>query len=114
MHWLVALKPEVSCDGLAMHLAIASIIARDARWAFDFHEHTWALMPMGGDFAFTAVYLPGGEAAARLLNFAMLGAITVMIYQTARRWLSPAPALLSSALFPSPPLLHLSPRPLSL
>lgn len=107
MHWLVALKPEVSSDGLAMHLAIPASIAHNARWAFDFREHTWALMPMGGDFAFTAVYLLGGEAAARLLNFAFLAVITLMIYQTSRRWLSPAAAMAAAGLFASTPMVQL-------
>lgn len=107
MHWLIALKPEVSSDGLGMHLAIPTIIAYDARWAFDFREHTWALMPMGGDFAFTAAYLLGGEAAARLFNFALLVAITAMIYQSSRRWLTPSPALLVAALFASTPMVQL-------
>ena len=68
-HWLLALKPEVSSDGLAMHLAIPGMIADQGRFAFDFHQYTWSLMPMGGDFAFTAAYLTrrrSGGAAAQL------------------------------------------------
>ncbi len=107
MQWLVALKPEVSSDGLAMHLAIPMSVAHDARWTFDFARYTWALMPMGGDWAFTAAYLLGGEAAARLLNFALLIVIAAMIYQSSRRWLRPPAAFLATALFASTPLVQL-------
>jgi len=106
-HWLVALGPEVSSDGMAMHLAIPSMIARDARFAFDFHQYTWALMPMGGDFAFTAAYLVGGEAAARLLNFAMLVLLAVLVYRVSLRWLSESRAALVAALFSSTPIAEL-------
>jgi len=107
MQWLVALKPEVSADGLAMHLTIPAMIANSGRFAFDFQQYTWALMPMGGDFAFTAVYLLGGEAAARLLNFAMLIVIVAMVYGVSRRWLSPGRAALAATLFASTPLVQL-------
>ena len=106
-HWLVALKPEVSSDGLAMHLAIPTMVARHTQFAFDFRQYTWALMPTGGDWAFTAAYLLGGEAASRLLNFAMLALITVVVYQVSRRWASPFRASIASALFASTPLVQL-------
>ncbi len=107
MHFLVALKPEVSSDGLAMHLAIPMAVAHDARWTFDYHRYTWALTPMGGDWAFTAVYLLGGEVAAKLFNFTMLLAIVVMIYQTSRSWLPPSASYLAAALFASTPIVQL-------
>lgn len=106
-HWLVALGPEVSSDGLAMHLAIPSMIARDGRFGFDFQQYTWALMPMGGDFAFTAGYLIGGEAAARLLNFAFLVVLAALVYRMSLRWLSESKAALVTALFASTPLVSL-------
>lgn len=107
MEWLIALKPEVSSDGLAMHLAIPMSVAHNARWFFDFRRYTWALMPMGGDWAFTSAYLLGGEAAARLLNFAFLVAIVAMVYQSSRRWLRSPAAFLAAALFASTPLVQL-------
>ncbi|MBZ5604948.1 MAG: hypothetical protein LAO79_21840, partial [Acidobacteriia bacterium] len=107
MHWLVALKPEVSSDGLAMHLAIPEMIARAGKFPFDFQHYAWSLMPMGGDFAFSAVYLLGGEMAARLLNFAVLAAIVVMVYRGARLWLSQDRAALAAALFASTPVVQL-------
>jgi hypothetical protein len=107
MHWLVALKPEVSSDGLAVHLAVPMAVARDAQWTFDFERYMWALMPMGGDWAFTGAYLLGGEAAARLLNFALLAAIAAMIYQASRQWLAAPSAFVATALFVSTPLVQL-------
>ena len=107
MHFMTTLAPEVSSDGLAMHLAIPMAVAHDSRWAFDYGRYTWALTPMDGDFAFTAVYMLGGEGAAKLLNFALLVAILAMIYQTSRRWLQPTEAYLATALFASTPLVQL-------
>jgi hypothetical protein len=107
MHFFVALGPEVSSDGLAMHLAIPMMVARDARFAFDFHQYAWSLMPMGGDFAYTAAYLLGGEMTARLLNFAMLAVIAGLIYQISRRWATPAASMTGAALFLSTPLVQL-------
>jgi hypothetical protein len=106
-HWLVALKPEVSSDGLSMHLAVPMTVAYQAQWPFDFRLYVWALMPMGGDWAYTGAYLLGGEAAARLLNFAMLVAIAAMIRRASLRWLSPAAASLAAALFISTPMVQL-------
>lgn len=106
-HWLVALKPEVSSDGMAMHLAIPTMVARHARFAFDFRQYSWALMPKGGDWAFTAAYLLGGEAAARLLNFALLAVIVALVYRTSRKWASPLGASIAAALFASTPLVQL-------
>jgi 4-amino-4-deoxy-L-arabinose transferase-like glycosyltransferase len=107
-HWLVALKPEVGSDGLLMHLAIPMTVAHDRQWGFDFEHYTAALMATGGDWAFTAAYLLGGEAAARLLNFALLVAIAAAIRETSRRWLTPAMAWLAAALFLSTPLAQLT------
>jgi hypothetical protein len=107
IHWLIALKPEVSSDGLAMHLAIPMMIAHEGRFGFDFQQYTWALTPINGDLAFTGAYLLGGEAAARLLNFALLVLLVAMVFQGARRWLKPSSAMLAAALFASTPLVEL-------
>ncbi len=107
MHLLVVLKPEVSSDGLAMHLAIPEMTARLGKFPFDFQHYAWSLMPTGGDFGFTAAYLLGGEMAARLLNFAMLVALVAMVYGAARKWLSEDRAALASALFASGPVVQL-------
>src|SRR5262249_42037339 len=79
-HWLVVLKPEVSTDGLSMHMAIADNFARNRAFTFDFHHNIWALMPVGADWAYSIVYVLGGEYAARLLNFIMLLAVVQLIF----------------------------------
>ncbi len=108
-HWLVALKPEVSADGVSMHLALPMAVAHDREWTFDAERYSWALMPAGGDCVFTAAYLLGGEAAARLLNFALLALMAAMVVQVSRQWLglSAGRAFLVGALFASTPLVQL-------
>ncbi len=106
-HFLVALKPEISSDGLSMHLALPAAVADQGQWAFDHGHAIWSLMPAGADALYTGVYLLGGEAAAKLLNFAFLGLITVLIVQAARRWAPPSSAYLGAALFTSTPLVQL-------
>ena len=106
-HLLAALKPEISADGLSMHLALPMAVARDARWAFDFRLNSWALIPTGADGLYTAAYLLGGETAAHLLNFAFLVLIALLVARTARRWVPPAQSWLIAALFASTPLVQL-------
>jgi hypothetical protein len=106
-HWLVALMPEISSDGLSMHLALPMAVARDGRWAFDFQHSAWALMPAGADSLYTGAYLLGGETAARLLNFAFLLLTAAGVKRAAQRWVSPGPAWLAAALFASTPLVQL-------
>jgi len=106
-HLLAALKPEVSADGLSMHLALPMAVARDARWAFDFRLNSLALMPNGADSLYAAAYLLGGEDAAHLLNFAFLALTCALVARGARRWVSPSQAWLIAALFASTPLVQL-------
>jgi len=107
LQWLVALKPEVGADALAMHLAAPAQVAFLHKWPFDITQFIWALMPMGGDWAYTAVYLLGGEFAARLLNFALLVLLSILLYETVRQWLGVTASLLMTALFASTPLVQL-------
>lgn len=79
--WLAALKPEVSSDGLSMHMVIPARMAYAHFWAFDVREFTWAVMPMGGDWAYTLGWMLSGEAAARLLNCAILALIAWTLYE---------------------------------
>ncbi len=102
--WLMVLEPEVSTDGLAMHMAIASNIAIHHAFTIDFRQFIWALMPMGADWCYSVVYMLGGEYAARLLNFAMLGTIGLLLFGVARRFVSNAVALLMVFLFLSTPM----------
>ena len=106
-HWVLVLKPEVSTDGLAMHLAIASNIALHHSFTIDFRQFVWALMPMGADWCYAVVYVLGGEYAARLLNFAFLVVIAASVFSFARRFVSRAAALLVVALFLSTPMVQL-------
>jgi hypothetical protein len=105
--WLVMLEPEAGTDALAMHLVVPSNMATLHRWAFDVIDHSWAVMPMGADWCFSIVYLLGGEMAARLLNFAFLLAIVVVLVSIMRRWLPAGTAYLLAALFAATPLVQL-------
>lgn len=107
MHWLVVLKPEQSADGLAMHLAIPANIALHHAFTFEPTLIVWSVMPMGADFAYSIVYLLGGEFAARLLNFAMLLVAVALLYSAVRRFVQPSFAFLLAASFVTTPLVQL-------
>src|SRR5581483_354681 len=49
MHWLINMKPEISADGLAMHLAVPVNIAAQHRLTFEPARFIWSVMPMGAD-----------------------------------------------------------------
>ncbi|HXN48528.1 MAG TPA: glycosyltransferase [Bryobacteraceae bacterium] len=106
-HFLVVAKPEMGVDALAVHLMVPSWVGYQHYWPFDFHHFTWALTPLGADWCFTAVFLPGGEFAARLLNFAFFGLVASLVYTACRRYLSCGPAVLLAGLFASTPLVQL-------
>jgi Dolichyl-phosphate-mannose-protein mannosyltransferase len=106
-HWLLTLEPEIAPDALAMHLGIPESVAMFHKWAFDFKQVVWAVMPMGADWCFTIVNLLGGEAAARLLNFSLLLAIVALLFSAARKWLPSGPALLIVAMFAATPVVQL-------
>ena len=105
--WLVALKPEVSTDALAMHLVVPAYMADHRLWSFDFRQLAWAVMPMGAVWGYSIAYLLGGEFAARLLNFALLAALCAFLYSAARRWTSRPAAFLLTALFAATPVVQL-------
>jgi hypothetical protein len=105
-HWFVALKPEISYDGLAMHLAVPMNIALHHALTYEPGRFLWSVMPMGADWAWSIVYLLGGEYADRILTFAMLLVALALLYEMARRWLSPAAAMLITALFACTPLVQ--------
>jgi len=107
LHWLVALEPETGPDALAMHLVIPWSMAVSHQWAFDVTRHLWAVMPMGADWCFTLAYVPGGEAAARLLNFSFFLCIVALLVASIRGWLPRAPAWFMAALFAATPLVQL-------
>ena len=107
MHLLVALGPEVSADGLAVHLAVPASILAHHRWIFDIHHVTWSAMPLNADWGFTGAYALGGEAAARLFNFSMLLVLAALLYGLLKRILPPAVSLLFTALCISSPIVQL-------
>ncbi|MBS1854656.1 MAG: hypothetical protein JST11_04775 [Acidobacteria bacterium] len=104
IHWFAMLQPEAGADGLAMHLAIPMDMARHHALTFEPARFVWAVMPMGGDFAYAIVYQLGGEHAARLLNLALLILLLALLRGAARRWASPGEAWLLAALFAATPL----------
>lgn len=105
-HWLMVLKPEVSADGLAMHMVIPARMAQAHHWPFDPVEFAWALMPMGGDWLWTIGWQLGGEAGARLMNLLLLALIARMVGGRAARVLPPWPAALLTGAFLSAPLVQ--------
>lgn len=106
MHWLVVLGPEKGADGLAMHLAIAHNIALRHQFTLQPTIFVWSVMPMGADFAYSIVYLMGGELGARLLNFAMLILLELLLYANLRRSVSPQLTLLLVTLFATTPFVQ--------
>ncbi len=117
-HLLIAMGPEISSDGLSMHLVVPTRVASDGLWPFDYARVGFSMMPLGADSLYTAAYLLGdgaswlgrsfaGEAAARLLNFAILLLTLGLIAKLARRWVSPVMSVLIAALFATTPLVQL-------
>ena len=106
-HLVVALKPDVSADGLAMHLAIPADVAYHRQYTFRPDQVLWAVMPMGGDWAYTFVYVLGGEFAAKLLNFAMLLVVAGLGFRIVRERSTATVACLVTALFASMPFVQL-------
>lgn len=107
MHLLPALGPEISADGLAMHLVVPATMANNHQWTFDVRHLIWAVMPMGADWCFSIAYMLGGEQAARLFNYAMLLSIAALVYEAIAGWRSRAQALLLTALFLTTPLVQM-------
>jgi hypothetical protein len=107
MHWLVVLEPEKGTDGLAMHLAVATNIARHHRFTFEPGLYVWSVMPMGGDWGNAIVYLFGGEFASRLLNFSLFLLALGLLYTMLRRWAGPDLSLFLVALFATTPLVQM-------
>lgn len=106
-HFLVALKPEVGYDALAMHLYIPGYVAARHYWPFDTNQAIWALMPMAGDWGYTITFMLGGEYAARLLNFAAMLLVIVLLVKAVREWIPLGPALLLGAALASSPFVQL-------
>jgi hypothetical protein len=106
-HLLVALDPETGADALSVHLMVPAWVAYQHLWPFAFQHVSWALMPLGADWCYTAAYLLGGEFAAHLLNFSFFAALAGLVYAGCRRHLGHSAAFLLAGLFAASPLVQL-------
>lgn len=106
-HLLVVLKPEAGPDALSMHLVVPAAVGWRGQWPFDVSEFLWAVMPMGANWAFTTVYLTGGEGACRLLNFGFFLALLAQTASTAARVAGSRQAALATLLLATTPLTQL-------
>lgn len=106
-HLLLVLKPEASSDGLAMHLAIPAQVYNHGLWDFNFKHAVWSVMPMAGDWLYTAAYLLGGEFGARFMNYAALILTLSLLYSTARTFSNRTISLATVMLLLSSPLVQL-------
>lgn len=104
LNWVVSLKPEVSADGLAVHLPLAARMASRHFWAFDGTEFSWAVKPMNGDWVWSMAYLLGGEGAAKLMNVIVLALICWLLYTWLHELVPGRLAALLTAGFGSTPL----------
>jgi hypothetical protein len=104
LSWLLVLKPEISADGLAMHLAIPAGIAAHHVMPFEPSRFVWAVMPIGADYSYTIAYLLGGEAASRLINFEMFLATVSLFWCAIRRWVDRPTAMVFAACLAATPL----------
>lgn len=106
-HLVLIAKPEVGADGQAMHLALPIRLAAHHFFAYDPAAFLWSLMPMAGTFSFAIAYMLGGEAAARLLDFALLALMVLLMLNILRRWTPDWVAWLVVGVFVSTPLVQL-------
>ena len=106
-HFLMSLKPEVSADGVAIHLTVPMHMAVHHFWPFDVTQFSWAVMPMTAEWCFTTVYLLGGEYAAKLLPFVFLCITCVLIVLLCRRVATPTLAMVIAAVYAATPVVQL-------
>ncbi|MGD0002036.1 MAG: hypothetical protein ABSE21_18215 [Bryobacteraceae bacterium] len=99
-------KPEASNDSLTMHLALGVRLAANHVFPYDPSVFRWSLMPLAGDFSFAIGYMFGGTLAARLLDFALLGLIVLLLVHIIRRWAPAWSAWLAAGIFVSSPLVE--------
>jgi hypothetical protein len=105
--FLMCLKPEVSADGVAIHLAVPMHMAIHHFWHYDVTQLSWAVMPMTAEWCFTTAYLMGGEYAAKLLPFVFLCVTCALIVLLCRRLVSRPVALLIAAVYAATPVVQL-------
>ena len=105
--FLMALKPEVSADGIAVHLVVPMHMAAHHFWHFDVSQISWAVTPMTAEWCFTTLYLLGGEFATKLLPFVFLTISCILIVLLCRRLLPGPAALLIAAIYAATPAVQL-------
>jgi MFS family permease len=103
----MSLKPEVSADGIAVHLVVPMHMAAHHSWHFDVAQISWAVMPMTAEWCFTTLYLLGGEFAAKLLPFVFLIISCVLIVLLCRRLAPRSVAMLIAAVYAATPVVQL-------
>ena len=107
-HFLVMATPETEYDAVGTHLVLPLWVGSQHYWPFDFHIYSWTMVPLGADWCYTAVGVPGGEWAAHLLNFGFLALLTALVYTVFRRYLPSVWALLLAGVVASSPLAQLA------
>ncbi len=107
LHVFVVAQPEVGYDANTMHLQVPLALANAHRFSFDVTHRAWAVMPLGADWAFAAVYMVGGEAAARLANLCFGALAGAVIYAVVRASAPRSIALASVTLLATTPLAFL-------
>ncbi|MDQ6621451.1 MAG: glycosyltransferase family 39 protein [Pseudomonadota bacterium] len=107
LHLFIVAKPEAGYDANTMHLYIPLLTSEMHRFSFDVTRHAWAVFPLGADWMFTAAYMLGGEAAARLANLAFGALACMLLYRLLRRHATPALALATVTLLAATPVAFL-------
>ena len=79
IYFLVILLPELGYDAFSIHQLVPAFINEHHLWNFDASKYVMAVIPMGADWIFTLMYLLGGEAATRLINFIFLVFIIYLV-----------------------------------
>jgi hypothetical protein len=109
LHLVVVAKPEVGYDAMTMHLQFARLVAERHAWDPDVGRYAWSVMPLGADWLFAVGYVLGGEACARLVNFAAAALAGRLLFRLVARSAPGAwPALAVVTLCASAPLAFLT------
>jgi len=93
--WLIfalahASLPERVWDVFVTHLMVPNQIVSFGRWSHPPEEMLFAVFPMGANYLFAFAMELGGEAAVRLLNFALLLGILALTRDILRDLCGPA------------------------
>lgn len=96
--------PEVSWDGLVMHLLVPTQILLHGHWAFDQTLYAFAPWPIGTDYLFGMGMLAGGELGAKCFNLLLFFLLMVQFYDLMRKRIGHDLALTGVALFMAIPL----------